>query len=128
MRFAILGLVAAAVAAPAAGQSMNAEQFHRRATAVQKKGAAAIFSMGEVKKLMREVQAAGEKNRATRLAAVAAGKTPRYCPPPESKGKGMDSTEFMQRLSAIPAAERARIDITEASGRVMAIKFPCPAG
>ncbi len=125
MRFAILGLAAAVVAAPAVAQSMNAEQFHRRATALQKKGAAAVFSMGEVKKLMREVQAAGETNRAARLAAVAAGQTPRYCPPDQAKGKGMGSTEFMQRLSAIPVAERARIDMTEASARVMAVAYPC---
>ncbi|MDQ3144067.1 MAG: hypothetical protein M3Q57_04210 [Pseudomonadota bacterium] len=129
MRFAILGLAAAMIAAPAAAQSMNAEQFHRRATALQKKGAAAVFSMGEVKKLMREVQAAGEKNRAARLAAAAAGRTPRYCPPEQAKGKGkgMDSKEFMQRMSAIPVAERTRIDITEASARIMANKYPCPA-
>jgi hypothetical protein len=38
----------------------------------------------------------------------------------------MDSREFLQRLGAIPAAERARIDMTEATTRILAGKYPCP--
>ena len=126
MRLKMLVAAAALVTSTiATAQSMNAEIFHRRATALQKKGAAALFSMGEVKTLMREVNAAGERNRATRLAAVAAGRTPRYCPPPKGQGKGMNSDEFMQRLAAIPAGERARLDMTEASARIMAGRYPC---
>jgi len=34
----------------------------------------------------------------------------------------------MERLAAIPAAERARIDMTEATIRILATKFPCKAG
>ena len=34
----------------------------------------------------------------------------------------MDSNDFMRRLAAIPAAERARIDMTEATTRVLAGK------
>jgi hypothetical protein len=37
----------------------------------------------------------------------------------------MDDKEFMARLSGIPAADRARIDMTEAMTRVFAAKFPC---
>ena len=113
-----------AVAPPAFAQSMNAEEFHRRAIAIQKKGPIAVFSMGQVKALTAEGQAAGRKAREARLAAIAAGKTPRYCPPADAPQK-MGSSEFMTRLSAIPASERARIDMTEAMTRILARKFPC---
>lgn len=123
MRHVILLLAAASVAAPAAAQKMNAEEFHKRATALQKKGALALFSGGEIKKLMKEGQASGEAARANRLALEKAGKPPRYCPP--SGPQKMGSDEYMKRLSAIPQAERRRIDMTEATTRIMIAKFPC---
>lgn len=112
-----------AVAGPVAAQSMNAEAFHQRATKLEKKGALAVFSGGEIKALMREGQAAGRRARDFRLAAVKSGGKPRYCPPEKSS---MNSSEFMARLSAIPQTERSRIDMTEATTRIMAVKFPCP--
>ena len=126
MKFkASLAALALAVPAAASAQSLNAEAFHQHALALQKKGALALFSMGEVKKLMGEAQAAGKRAGETRRAAIAAGKPPRYCPP-EASGK-MGDKEFMARLSAIPVAERARIDMTEAMTRILAGKYPCKA-
>lgn len=124
MRFMVLS-VAALLLVPiaASAQSMNAEQFHRRATALQKKGPLALFSRGEIKTLMAEGQAAGKRARDLRLAAAKAGQKPRYCPP--SGPQGMNSTEFMRRLAAIPAAERSHIDMTEATTRILAAKYPC---
>lgn len=113
------------VSCGASAQTMNAQEFHRRATALQKKGALALFSRGEIKALMKEGQAAGQKAGDQRRADVAAGRKPRFCPP-GPKGS-MDSDEFMSRLGAIPAAERARIDMTEASNRILARKYPCKA-
>lgn len=124
MRLAILlGAVLVLVPSVASSQNMNAETFHKRATALQKKGPLALFSRGEIKALMTEGKAAGEKAREQRLAAVKAGQKPRYCPPdgPQS----MHSDEFMKRLAAIPAAERARMTMAEATTRVLAAKFPC---
>ena len=107
----------------AAAQSMNAQQFFSRATSLQKKGMLALFSSGEIKKLMAEGQAAGLNARKQRQEAMSSGKPPRFCPPP---GKvTMDNREFMQRLTAIPAADRARIDMTEAMTRILATKYPC---
>jgi hypothetical protein len=37
----------------------------------------------------------------------------------------MSDKEFMASLSAIPAEERARIDMTEAMTRILASKYPC---
>lgn len=116
-------LLAALMAGPAMAQTMNAEEFHRRATALKKKGAMALFSGGEIKALMQEGQASGEAARQQRLAAEKAGRPQRYCPP--AGPQKMSSDEYMQRLGAIPVAERTRIDMTEATIRIMAAKFPC---
>ena len=115
-----------AMPALAQAQMMNAEEFHRSATALQKKGPMAVFSMGKVKALMAEGKAAGEKAREGRLAAIAAGKKPRYCPP--EGPQAMSSSEFMERLSQIPQGERAKIDMTEAMTRILERKFPCKPG
>lgn len=111
------------LAGPAAAQTMNADAFYKRAIALQKKGPMAIFSRGEIKLLMAEGKASGERARANRLAAIKAGEKPRYCPP-EGRTR-MNSNEFMKALGAIPASERSRIDMTEATTRIMARKFPC---
>ena len=110
--------------AVASAQSMNAQVFHQRATALEKKGMLALFS-GDLKALMKEGKAAGAKARQQRLAAVAAGQKPRFCPPDQPVS--ITSNEFMKRLAAIPQAERSRIDMTEATGRILTQKFPCRA-
>jgi len=123
----LLGLaLAAAPLSAGLTQSMNAQSFHQRATKLKQKGAMAIFSRGEIKALTKEGQAAGMKAREQRLAAVKTGGKPRYCPPEGQSS--MNSDEFMQRLTAIPAADRARIDMTEATNRILAGKYPCKAG
>ena len=118
-------LVAALVVVPsiAAAQSMNAETFYKRSNVLMAKGPMAIFARGEIKALMTEASNAGKVARAERLAALAAGKPPRACPPPKSS---MGSDEFMKRLGAIPAAERSRINMTEAMTRITIARFPCP--
>ncbi len=118
-------IVAALVLLPsmASAQSMNAESFYKRSNALMAKGPLALFSRGEIKALMTEASNAGKVARAERLALLAAGKPPRACPPPKSS---MDSNEFMKRLGAIPAAERARINMAEAMTRITIARFPCP--
>lgn len=117
-------LLLLALPAAALAQTMNAEAFYTRAAALEKKGAMAIFS-SDLKLVMNEGKAAAARARATRLAAIKAGQKPRYCPPEGSKGMGSD--EYMRGLAAIPVAERARIDMTEATTRILMRKFPCPA-
>lgn len=101
---------------------MNAETFFQKAAALQRKGMMAMFS-SDVKLLMKVAKSSGESARAQRLATQKAGRTPRYCPPAGSQR--LTSDDFMQRLGAIPRAERQRIDMTEAMIRVLAVKFPC---
>ena len=118
-------LVASAILLPsmASAQAMNAESFYKRSQALIAKGPLALLSQGEIKLLMTEGGNAGKAARAQRLAALAAGKPPRACPPEKST---MNSDEFMKRLGAIPAAERARINMTEAMTRITIARFPCP--
>ncbi|HYC94275.1 MAG TPA: hypothetical protein VEB39_01095 [Sphingomicrobium sp.] len=117
-------MLLAIAGAPALAQSMNAEAFHQRATKLQKKGAMAIFSRGEINLLMTEVQNANKVVVARLRADKGAGRPTRFCPP--SGPSKMDSKELMVRLSAIPPADRARIDMTEAMTRIFEAKYPCP--
>jgi SLT domain-containing protein len=112
------------VAEAASAQSMNAESFYQRASALQRKGFMALFS-SDLKALTNEGKAAGAKARQQRLAEIAAGRKPRYCRP--QGPVSIDNNEFMKRLSAIPAADRQLIDMTEATTRILAAKFPCRA-
>jgi hypothetical protein len=123
---AVIGAMAAVfIASGAIAQTMNAEEFLQRATSLKKKGAMAIFSGGEIRALTNEGKAAAAKAREQQLAAIRTGQKPRFCPPEGKHSLGSD--EFMTRLEAIPAAERARIDMTEAMTRILIQKFPCPA-
>jgi hypothetical protein len=122
MRHAAILFLLTAVPGAANAQSMNAEAFYKKALALKAKGPFAIMSR-ELKPLVKEAKAAGLKARATRLAATAAGRNPRYCPPEGSKRLG--HKEFLKGMGAIPFAERVRIDMTEAMTRVLVAKFPC---
>ena len=106
----------------AAAQSMNAEDFYQRATTLQNRGPLALLSR-DASLLMAEGKAAGQKAREQRQVTLAAGGKPRFCPPPGKVSIG--SGEFMKRLATIPAAQRRTIDMTEATTRILAMKFPC---
>ena len=123
MKAVVIALLSAFVSTAASAQSMNAEQFYQRATALQKKGMFALFSSGEIKALTNEAQAAGQRAAEDRRAALKTGQQPRFCPPPGPAT--MKDKEFMSRLGALPAVDRARIDMTEAMERILAVKFPC---
>jgi hypothetical protein len=118
-----IALAALMLPAAATAQSMNAETFLQRATKLKAKGPLAMFSAGEIKLLTNEGRGATEAARTQRLAAVKAGRPPRYCPP--EGPQQMKTDEFMARLGAIPRAQRARIDMTEAMNRILTVKFPC---
>jgi hypothetical protein len=123
MRLGLAAIAALLVPAAASAQSMNAETFHQKAIALQRKGMMAVFSK-DLKVLVKEGQAAAEVVSGRRQAVLKAGGKPRYCPLPSSPRK-METKEFMARLGAIPRADRQRIDMTEAMNRILARKFPC---
>lgn len=119
----ILAISLVGLAAPAVAAVMNAEEFYQRATKVKKRGPFALLSMKEVKILVNEVKVAGAKVKETRLAAERAGKKGRYCPPPDNKRMGHE--EYVAGIGSIPQAERRKIDLIEATTRMLAAKFPC---
>ena len=121
LALSLAGLVAPASSAAAA--VMNAEEFYQRAVKVKKRGPLALLSMKEVKLLVNEVKIAGARVKETRLAAERAGKKGRYCPPPDNKRMGHE--EYVAGIGAIPQAERKKIDLIEATTRMLAAKFPC---
>ena len=124
MQRTILAVALAGVCAPAsAAMVINAEEFYQRASKVKKRGPLALLSMKEVKLLVNEVKIAGARVKETRLAAEREGKKGRYCPPPQSKRMGHE--EYVAAIGAIPQAERRKIDLVEATTRVMTAKFPC---
>ena len=123
MRSMVLGVALLTFSSATFAQSMNAQTFYKRATALKKKGPLAIFSGGEIKALMNEGQASGKAAGAAYDADKKAGRPTRFCPPPGKRQMGSD--EYMQRLAAIPAAERARINTTEATTRILIAKYPC---
>ena len=123
----IIGVFVAAsiIAAPAAAQTMSAETFYQRAVKLQKKGPLALFSKSEINALMREGQAAGKAAGAREKALRATGKRS-FCGP-EGKMR-LSSDDLMGSLARMSAAERSRIDMTEAMHRTMAAKYPCRQG
>lgn len=119
---ALMPLVPAA-AAPA-GPRVNAEEFHARATALKAKGPLALLEKEAVDRLVAEATAAGEVARNRRLSALKAGRKAPFCPP---GGKAeMGGMEFLDRLSAIPQAERRRLSLDAATLRILAARYPCP--
>lgn len=125
MQRALLAVALAGVCAWASAAAViNAEEFYQRAIKVKRRGPLALLSMKEVKLLVNEVKIAGTKVKETRLAAEHAGKKGRYCPPPETKRMGHE--EYVAGIGAIPQEERKKIDLIEATTRMLALKFPCP--
>ena len=120
----VAALVLLSLSGAASAQSMNADAFYKRAVALKAKGPMALVS-SDLKPMMREAKATGLHVRSARLATVKAGKQPRYCPPEGAKRMGPD--EFIGALGKIPAAERTRIDLSEAMTRILTRRFPCGA-
>ena len=112
-------------AAPASAQQMNADIFYQRAIKLKKKGPLAIFQRKEIKALIAEVEGAGKIVKERRLAAEKAGGHGAYCPPKERDR--MTSDEYLQRIGAIPQADRKRMTMVEAVTRMLERKYPCRA-
>lgn len=122
-RAAILVVSVFLFAAPAAAQHMNADIFYQRAMKLKAKGPLALFSRKELKSLIAEVRAAGTQVKETRLAAERKGKKGRYCPPVKKREMGHE--EYLKGIGAIPQSERRKIDMVEATTRMLAAKYPC---
>ncbi len=119
----VAGVLVASLSTSALAAVPSAEEFYQSAMKLKRKGAIAIFSRGEIKRLVGEIKVAGEKVKETRLTAERTGGKGRYCPPKNSPRMGAD--EYLKGLSAIPATARRSIDLVEATTRILEKKFPC---
>lgn len=111
----------AACVTPAAAQATDVATFLEKWESLQRRGPLALFSK-DLKGAVREIKDATARLRAERLAAVAAGRTPAYCPP--SKG-GLDKNELLAAMQAVPPARRARTEVSDALRAGLARKYPC---
>jgi hypothetical protein len=123
MRKTIFLALALSVSAPARAAPVgSAQNFLDRANRLKAKGPLALFD-GDYGRLKAEATAVGKSIGDDRIAAEKAGKPILYCSPaPRAK---LGSYEFIDGLEAIPAAERARMNLKEAMIRVLQKKYPC---
>ncbi len=123
-KFALAILMTTLPASMLHAQAMPLPQFLAKATALEKKGALAIFS-GDLKLLQKEVTASAGALRTERLAAAKAGRKADYCPP--AKGVQIGAKEMLTHFRAIPAAQQQRMRVRDAVRSYMMRRFPCPA-
>ena len=116
----LLPLAAGAMAAP----RVSAEDFHARASALKAKGPLALLEKDAIDTLVAQATASGEAARKRRADALKAGRRAPYCPPGDKVDIG--GMEFLDRLSAIPQAERRRMSLDTATLRILAARYPCP--
>ena len=103
-------------------QAMTVSEFLKKADALEKKGAMAMFS-GDLRLLMNEGKTAGKALRAERLADIKAGRKPNACPP---KNGSIGSDEVLAHFRAIPPQQRG-VSVKTALAGLMRKKYPCPA-
>lgn len=123
-KLAVALLLAVVPMSGAYAQNMPLSQFLERATALEKKGAMALFS-SDMKRLKKEMQTSAKELRAERLAAQRTGKKPAFCPP--EKQSGLAVGEILGHFRSIPAAERNRMTSKDGFRSLMVKKYPCPA-
>lgn len=118
----LAALVAALPVTEVSAQNMPLSQFLSRATALEKKGAMALFS-GDMALLKKEMAASAKTLRAERLAAQAAGRKPAFCPP--EKQSGLSVEEILGHFRSIPEGQRARMSTKDGFRNLLARKYPC---
>jgi len=107
--------------APVAAQAMPVSEFLEEASDIPRNPTALLRS--DTRRLMGEVRAAFETINNEHGAAVAAGRTPAFCPP-ESGRIAMSGDDILARLNTIPASRR-HISVTQAMREWMIDRYPC---
>lgn len=125
MRRSILAGALVFLVLPASIEAMTVAQFLAKAKALEAKGAAAATSSDRA--LLRdEIQTVASAYREDLDAAVAAGETPRACPPPKGQAK-IDPGTLIATFQDIPRAKR-KMSVKAAFDAFMDKRYPCPAG
>jgi hypothetical protein len=121
---ALILILAAAPISAVVAQNMPLPQFLAKASALEKKGALALFS-SDMGLLKREIRASAGALRTERLAAQRSGRKPVYCPPAKPTALGV--SDILGHFRSIPADRRARMTTRDAFRSLLATKYPCPA-
>lgn len=116
-------LVLAASLAATGVQAMSVREFLETAANIPRNPTALLRS--DARRLMSEVRGAMTTVKTEREQAVAAGRSPAYCPPTGQR-VSISADTLLARLNAIPAARRD-ISVTQAMREWMTERYPCPA-
>lgn len=114
-------LAAALCLLASAAQAMPVSEFLAEAEDIPMNPTALLRS--DARRLMGELNGAFETVRDERRAAVAAGRTPAFCPP-EGARMSLSPQDILTRFRSIPA-NRRHISVTQAVREWMADRFPC---
>lgn len=117
-----LGLL---LAGTASAQSMPLTTFVERGTALEKKGALAILSMGEINALQAEMQGAGQALKAEREEAEKGKRRLPYCPPKGQAAVKMEGQQLLAELRAIPVIQARRMTTTDGLRHMLIKRYPC---
>jgi hypothetical protein len=120
----LAGFLIAAPLCAAHAQAMTVAQFLARATPVEKKGLAGMFS-AEGRRLRQEIGKAAEASRAEQDNARRAGRPSATCLPPKGKAK-INGKELLAYFRAIPLTQRGQ-SLQAAFAGFAGKKYPCPA-
>ena len=120
----LAGFLIATPLCAAHAQAITVAEFLARATPVEKKGIAGMFS-AEGRRLRQEIGKAAQATRAEQDNARRAGRPPATCLPPKGKAK-INGRELLAFVRAIPPAQRGQ-SLQAAFAGFAGRKYPCPA-
>ena len=109
--------------AATAAQAMTVQEFLTVAAGIPRNATAMLRS--DTRRLIREINGAVQTVKTERETAVAAGRSPAYCPPDGGK-ISISADRLLARLNGIPASRR-NINVTQAMREWMVERYPCPA-
>ena len=121
MRYRLL-ITALAAAAATPAYATDVATFLAKVEAVKGKGVMAMFS-SDLKLLMGEVGGSMKALKEERLAAVAGGRRPAYCPSGKAE---LSRQELFAAMEAVPSRARSKVQVKEALRAQLTRKYPCP--
>ena len=114
-------LAVALMLVPVAAKAMPVSEILAEAEDIPHNPSALLRA--DTRRLMGEIRASFETLSTEREAALAAGRTPAFCPPERGR-VAISADELLTRLNSIPASRR-QISVTQAMREWMADRFPC---
>jgi hypothetical protein len=124
MRKAILAAALASLGLASPATAMDVATYLAKVELLRQRGSMTAMLSSEYAELRAEITASGAALRQERLAAVAAGRPPAYCPP---AGANLTTEEIYAATSAVPPARRHTIQVSSALRAAFARKYPCPS-